>query len=386
MLPTPYFIALAMCSPIALNALLPALPHIAQQLSLDISTVQLNYSLYLLALALGQLSVGAFTSRFGNRRTLLFGIALFIFGSLLSTLPLPLIAMLVGRLAQGFGGAITLSLARGLLVASASKQESSQKMGYIVMAIALSQSIAPLIGSFLDSTLGWRAIFGLSAIQGGVLFILSWRWVPSSHTTTQGFSLLSMLKAYLLLLKEQEFRLYTFANTLIAICFYVFVSSAPYISADYSASSHAFGYWFISISVAFMIGGYISTQLNQHLPLDKTIIIGHGISLVGALSLLICQFYFPGHYTSLFVPMCLVTFGRGISQPSHQTAAISTLSSHSSMAAGLMGFLQLALGALVSQVTPLIVTLNIHLIFIVIVLCVMLAGFSHLHHYKKKLK
>lgn len=57
MIPSPYFILLPTCSPIALNAILPALPTIAQQLGIDSSRVQLNHSLYLVTLATGQCSV-----------------------------------------------------------------------------------------------------------------------------------------------------------------------------------------------------------------------------------------------------------------------------------------------------------------------------------------
>jgi hypothetical protein len=50
-LPISYLIFIAMSSPIAINILLPALPHIAKQLNVDISLVQLSYSLYLCSLA-----------------------------------------------------------------------------------------------------------------------------------------------------------------------------------------------------------------------------------------------------------------------------------------------------------------------------------------------
>ncbi|WP_191600446.1 MFS transporter [Marinomonas algicola] len=380
-LPLSYLIFIAMSSPIAINLLLPALPSIAEKLNVDISLVQLSYSLYLLSLAIGQLLVGGIVNHLGYRKTMILGLASFTLGSAMAGVFGNLESLLIGRIMQGLGGAIAISLARALLVDGAGKEKASQKMGYIIMAIAISQSIAPLIGGFINSHFGWQIIFFASLLQGLLALMLTFKLVPQLEQKKRRPSFKENISLYGQLLKASDFRSYTLANTLVAICFYVFVSSSPYITNDFDGGVHAFGYWFITISIAFMAGGYLSTLINQKVTLDRTILIGNSISICGALLLLLGQLVLEQSYAALFLPMSLVTFGRGISQPNNQTAAISSISNQSSMAAGLMGFLQLLSGAIFSQFTPLIVTSSPLLVFILIFACMTLAMFIHLKHW-----
>jgi DHA1 family bicyclomycin/chloramphenicol resistance-like MFS transporter len=52
--------------------------------------------------------------------------------------------------------------------------------------------------------------------------------------------------------------------------------------------------------------------------------------------------------------MALVIFGRGLSQPNAQSAAISSSDSSAGTASGLMGFIQLLTGAVIAQLVPML--------------------------------
>jgi DHA1 family bicyclomycin/chloramphenicol resistance-like MFS transporter len=64
-------------------------------------------------------------------------------------------------------------------------------------------------------------------------------------------------------------------------------------------------------------------------------------------------------YERLFIPMALFTFGRGISQPSAQSSALNCARSASATASGMLGFIQLTIGALIAQIAPMAFQSNI---------------------------
>src|SRR5262245_42096113 len=68
--------AMTAIGPTTLNILVPALPQLSLRLGADIAVVQLTVSVYLLALAAGQLVMGPLSDRFGRRPVLLSGLAL----------------------------------------------------------------------------------------------------------------------------------------------------------------------------------------------------------------------------------------------------------------------------------------------------------------------
>src|SRR5690606_38544920 len=90
--------------PFALDAYLPAFPAIATALGVTTGAVGLTISVYVIALAAGQLIGGPLSDRFGRSPVMFAGLALFIAGSLLVAAGESLAFMLFGRIVQAFGG------------------------------------------------------------------------------------------------------------------------------------------------------------------------------------------------------------------------------------------------------------------------------------------
>ncbi len=76
--------AMTSIGPTTLNIVVPALPQMANRLASDVATIQLTVSVYLLALAAGQLVMGPLSDRFGRRPVLLAGLALTAAASVLA--------------------------------------------------------------------------------------------------------------------------------------------------------------------------------------------------------------------------------------------------------------------------------------------------------------
>ena len=78
--------AMTSIGPTTLNVVVPALPQMANRLASDVATIQLTVTVYLLALAAGQLVMGPLSDRFGRRPVILAGLALTAAASVLAIL------------------------------------------------------------------------------------------------------------------------------------------------------------------------------------------------------------------------------------------------------------------------------------------------------------
>ncbi len=86
----------------------------------------------------------------------------------------------------------------------------------------------------------------------------------------------------------------------------------------------------------------------------------------------------PPAYLSLFLPMALFTFGRGLSQPNAQAAAISSTSGAKATATGMQGFFQLMIGSMMAQLTPLLMLMGLTILPLVLIVMVVLAAYFYL--------
>lgn len=368
---TGYFTIIAMVSPIALNILLPSLPDVATDLNVTYNEIQLSLTLYLFALAIGQLICGPLADRFGRRPILLVGIIIHFIGCLVGVFSDSLNDLLLARVLQALGGCTGMVLARTIILDCYSRDQAAGKIGYITFAIALSQAIAPTLGGHINLQLGWQYLFHFSLLLSTVSWCIVLVMIPETiKNKTRSLRLTAIFKQYIATLKTPDYLAYCISTTFIACAFYLFIGSVPYIVRhELHGSSADFGNWFLWVSFGFMAGSFIASQLSSRLGIDKMILFGHTLSLSASLMMFLLVLFYGVLYSVLFLPMAFLTLGRGISQPNAQAAAISSVRTTPGTASGLMGFIQLMAGAITVQMTPLLLSYGTVWIFLAICLC-----------------
>ncbi|MBV0934244.1 multidrug effflux MFS transporter [Marinobacterium weihaiense] len=372
-------IFIAMASPLALNAFVPAMPDAAQALQTDIGTIQITFTAYLLTLAFGQLISGPLADFFGRRPVLLTGLGLHAAGSLLAALSVGVEWLIAGRVLQALGGSAAMVLARTIILDVHGREGAAGRMGYVVMAIAIAQSIAPALGGYLNLWSGWQSVFYVSVLMGAAVWLLAlWRLPETCTERSDSLRLGGIFRRYGDVMRCRQYLGYAVSTTAIASAFYLFVGSAPYLVVDQLGGNSAdFGLWFLAVSLAFMLGSFSSTQLARWFSIDRMVLLGNLLSLGGAALLLYGALAAGLSFVGLFVPMALVTFGRGLSQPNAQSAAISCASGSAGTASGLMGFIQLLTGAAIAQLVPWLLAQGITTLFSCILLAPIIALLAH---------
>lgn len=379
-------IVIAMTSPLALNLFIPAMPSAVIALQTDIATMQLTYTFFLLTLAFGQLISGPLADYFGRYPILITGLIIHFFGCVFAILATDINLLIAARVLQALGGSACMSMARTMTLDIYGREKSASKMSYLVMAIALSQTLAPTLGGYVNLYFNWQAVFIISvSIALGVLLLATKQLTETCPKKSTSLKVNQVLYQYSQVLKSNQYIGYALSSTFIACAFYLFIGSAPYIVVNNLGGNSAdFGNWFLIVALAFMLGSLCSGTLSKHITINSMISIGHTISLLGAATLLLLNYADELNYFNLFIPMSLLTFGRGLSQPSAQSAAIACALSRAGTASGLLGFIQLIIGASVAQLVPVLMNYDINVLFLIIFIAPILALTSHYLTIKSK--
>jgi EmrB/QacA subfamily drug resistance transporter len=162
-----------------------AIPSIRSDLTATAAHAQWVIAIYALVVASLQLLGGAAGDRFGRRRVLQIGIAIFMFGSLLCSLA-PIVDMLiVARAVQAIGASMMNPVALAIIAqVFVGPAERARAMGIWGAVFGASLALGPVVGGVLIDLFGWRSVFWINLPVGAVAIALCALLVPQSRSAT----------------------------------------------------------------------------------------------------------------------------------------------------------------------------------------------------------
>ncbi|MBN1237381.1 MAG: MFS transporter [Gammaproteobacteria bacterium] len=141
-----------------------ALPTIALELGTDLPTAQwviIGNSLTIAALLV---PLGRLSDSVGRKRIYVVGCCLFSAGALLAALAGGIGALIAARIFVGIGSAMTQSTAMALLISSYEADERAKVLGWQMGGVGLGAIAGPATGGIIVGTVGWRALFAITAV------------------------------------------------------------------------------------------------------------------------------------------------------------------------------------------------------------------------------
>ncbi len=145
---------------LAIDAMLPAMPTIAAELSpIDPDRAGLVISSFVFGMGLGTFVVGPLADRFGRKATILWGLALFMAGGALAANAWSLETLLAARVIMGLGAAAPRVASIALIRDMFSGRQMAQIMSFVMMVFMIVPAAAPAMGALVIAGYGWRGVF-----------------------------------------------------------------------------------------------------------------------------------------------------------------------------------------------------------------------------------
>src|SRR3954465_5145194 len=173
-----------------------AVPVLARDLHVSISTIQWVPTIYLLSLAAVIPVSGWATERYGAKRVWLTALALFVLGSLLCAAGQSIGQLLVARVVQGAGGGLVMPVGQAMLARAAGPHRMGRVMSVVGVPMLLAPIAGPVIGGALVDAASWRWIFLVNLPVGAIALAMSLRLLRAStghrgaRLDRRGFALL----------------------------------------------------------------------------------------------------------------------------------------------------------------------------------------------------
>ncbi|KAL3464799.1 major facilitator superfamily domain-containing protein [Aspergillus heterothallicus] len=155
----------------ASNIYFPALPTIADDLSVSLELVNLTVTTYLIFQGLAP-SLWGPVSDIHGRRTAYIGTFIIFIGACIGLALSPnYAALIILRCLQSTGSASTIAIGSGVIGDITTREERGGYMGVFQAGLLVPVAVGPVIGGGIAGSLGWRAVFWFLTIYAGVFLI-----------------------------------------------------------------------------------------------------------------------------------------------------------------------------------------------------------------------
>jgi MFS transporter, DHA2 family, multidrug resistance protein len=163
-----------------------ALPSLQEHFGATGSTLQWMVDSYLVSFAGLLLTLGTLGDRFGRKRALQIGLALFGLSSLAVLLVETSSQLIAVRAAMGVGGAMIMPATLSIITNVFPPEERAKAIGVWAGTASIGIGLGPLFGGLLLEGFPWYSVFLVNVPVAAVAFALGFRLVPESRDPEPG--------------------------------------------------------------------------------------------------------------------------------------------------------------------------------------------------------
>jgi DHA1 family bicyclomycin/chloramphenicol resistance-like MFS transporter len=343
-------VAMTGLGPFTQQMLIPSLPALAAAMAVSYGTIQLTITLYLAAVAIGQLIYGPLSDRYGRKPLLLIGLWLYLLGSLAAVMAPSAFWLIFARVLQALGACAGLVLGRAMIRDAYPRERAASVLGYVSTAMSVAPMLSPLLAAVLQDRFGWRASFLACLVFGLPLLAMVQLRLPETLRERQPLpGIGGILGAYRTLLRLPAFRAYCLIGACATSMFFAFSAGGPFVIVQrlgHPPTDYALA--MMLISVGWAAGTFTAARLSARVGTQRMIRIGTLVSLAGGTLGLLLPCLWTPQIVLFFLPMVVIALGNGMTQPSAIASAISVRPALAGTASGLIGASQMGAGALAS--------------------------------------
>ncbi|HEX8825998.1 MAG TPA: multidrug effflux MFS transporter [Archangium sp.] len=348
--------ALTAFAPLSIDMYLPSLPTLQGELGTTATAAQLTLAAFMAGLGVGQLVYGPLSDRFGRRRPLFAGIVLYVLASAACAFAPSIHWLIALRFLQALGGACGVVIARAIVRDLYQGREVARVLSLLMLIMGAAPILAPMLGGWVLVFAGWRAIFGLLALIGGIVLVLSVvaipRAAPGSGPAGSPVSFGSNLRA---LFKDRGFIAATLAGGFSQSGMFAYISGAPFVFMELHHISPERFAWLFGMNAMGLIA---ASQLNRRL-LSRyspariantaalfsaamgTVLLGLALTGVGSV-------------LTLVLPLFLFLASLGFIGPNMAALALEEHGSRAGVASAILGSAQFATSAAAASLVGLL--------------------------------
>jgi DHA1 family bicyclomycin/chloramphenicol resistance-like MFS transporter len=330
---------------------LPALPRIADELSVSSSVAQLTLTGTLAGLALGQLVIGPLSDSLGRRRPLMAGITLHMVASVMCLFAPNIATLGLARGLQGVGAAAAMVVAIAIVGDLYVDNVAATVLSRLMLVLGVAPVVAPSLGAAVLLHASWHWVFAVLVVLAGALLLVAAlalpETLPAAHR--RPLRVRGILATYGELLRDARFVILVLVAALGMSGLFAYIAAAPFVlQGRYGLDQQSFALVFGAGAVALIGATQLNVVLLKRFTPQTIVVWALVASSLAGLFFVGLTAAGVGGLSSFLVPVWLILAAMGLVIPNAPALALSRHPDAAGTSAALLGAAQFGLGAAVA--------------------------------------
>lgn len=331
--------------PLSMTIYAPAMPELVKVFQSTDGVIKASLSCYFGGFAVAQLVAGAASDAFGRRPSSLAFLAIYLVGAVMSCFAPSVEWLLVGRLVQGIGASVGITVARAIVRDQFTGMQSARIMNLIGIMLGIGPAFGPVIGGLCLQFFSWQAVFyvmmGLGLVATLAVFTMPETGVPDKGRARPAM----VFSTYGALITDLRFLLPAMVVAGSVGALYTQATMLPFILIDMAGLTPAqYGFSMLMQTGFYFIGSVLLRFTAPRLGGHGSVVVGLMACGTGALLMFIFSRFFSPDLLTVMVPISFTSLGIAFLTPHIVTISLAHVAKVAGSASAMMGFLQMGAG------------------------------------------
>lgn len=282
----------------SIDAMLPALPEIGQELSPDdVNRAQLILTSFVLGMGVGTFFTGPLSDAWGRKPVIIAGAILYCISAAGAWVADSLELILFARFVQGLASAGPRVVAIAIIRDLYEGRRMARIMSFVMLTFTIVPAIAPALGAGIIALAGWRGVFGAFVLFSTLTAI--WVWIRQPETlprsARQPLRFGALAHAVAEVFSVPMVRMSIAVQTLSYGMLFSLLSSIQQVYDITFGDGDHFHLWFAATAMISATASVLNAALVMRLGMRLLITVALGGQIILSLSLLL--FYWAGPWS-----------------------------------------------------------------------------------------
>lgn len=343
--------ALTTISPLSIDMYLPAFSQIAEDFGSTTAQVSLSLSSYFIGLAIGQMLYGPLLDRYGRKRPLYAGLAIFMVASIGCMQSGTVESLVAFRFIQAVGGCVAWVGAMTMVRDFFPVEESAKIFSLLILILGVSPLLAPTLGGLITAALSWQWIFVSLIIIVTLILIATFIFLPEGQAPdpTVTLKVRPMTNVFFSILRQPQFATYSFSGAFAFSALFIYLAGSPVIFMEvFHVSPAVYGGLFALMSAGFIGSSQLNILVMRKHSSEKIFRVALFCQVAISLVLLIGVWNdYLNLYSTVIIFLMLLSC-LGFINPNANALALAPFTKNIGSASALIGCIQIGVAGLVS--------------------------------------